>query len=126
MCCCSSRRRHTRCALGTGVQTCALPICLEGGVGGAGVGSHSTLPLLVMGGGGGAAARGGLPLWQGAGGAGGGLLLVLAGRLQGAGQLERKSVASGTSVSVRVDLGGGRCIKKKKTTRRSHEKRHTS
>src|SRR3546814_6638744 len=23
---CSSRRRHTRCALGTGVQTCALPI----------------------------------------------------------------------------------------------------
>src|SRR3546814_17861160 len=25
----SSRRRHTRCALGTGVQTCALPICYE-------------------------------------------------------------------------------------------------
>src|SRR3546814_21028948 len=25
----SSRRRHTRCALGTGVQTCALPICLR-------------------------------------------------------------------------------------------------
>src|SRR3546814_3282767 len=24
----SSRRRHTRCALGTGVQTCALPICV--------------------------------------------------------------------------------------------------
>src|SRR3546814_4426184 len=24
----SSRRRHTRCALGTGVQTCALPILL--------------------------------------------------------------------------------------------------
>src|SRR3546814_9607844 len=24
--CLSSRRRHTRCALGTGVQTCALPI----------------------------------------------------------------------------------------------------
>src|SRR3546814_8208793 len=23
----SSRRRHTRCALETGVQTCALPIC---------------------------------------------------------------------------------------------------
>src|SRR3546814_5599029 len=23
----SSRRRHTMCALGTGVQTCALPIC---------------------------------------------------------------------------------------------------
>src|SRR3546814_10496755 len=25
----SSRRRHTRCALVTGVQTCALPISLE-------------------------------------------------------------------------------------------------
>src|SRR3546814_3987682 len=24
---CTSRRRHTRCALVTGVQTCALPIC---------------------------------------------------------------------------------------------------
>src|SRR3546814_2611663 len=24
----SSRRRHTRCALGTGVQTCALPILI--------------------------------------------------------------------------------------------------
>src|SRR3546814_6568019 len=27
----SSRRRHTRCALVTGVQTCALPICLAPG-----------------------------------------------------------------------------------------------
>src|SRR3546814_10801241 len=26
----SSRRRHTRCALVTGVQTCALPIYVEG------------------------------------------------------------------------------------------------
>src|SRR3546814_2276225 len=26
----SSRRRHTRCALVTGVQTCALPICAPG------------------------------------------------------------------------------------------------
>src|SRR3546814_19386324 len=25
----SSRRRHTRCALGTGVQTCALPISIR-------------------------------------------------------------------------------------------------
>src|SRR3546814_1227048 len=29
----SSRRRHTRCALVTGVQTCALPIFLAGGSG---------------------------------------------------------------------------------------------
>src|SRR3546814_3312357 len=28
--CCSSRRRHTRCALVTGVQTCALPIWFWG------------------------------------------------------------------------------------------------
>src|SRR3546814_5802827 len=28
-CLCSSRRRHTRCALVTGVQTCALPIYLQ-------------------------------------------------------------------------------------------------
>src|SRR3546814_2349534 len=28
----SSRRRHTRCALVTGVQTCALPICLGGDI----------------------------------------------------------------------------------------------
>src|SRR3546814_5809430 len=27
----SSRRRHTRCALVTGVQTCALPICSSSG-----------------------------------------------------------------------------------------------
>src|SRR3546814_3715752 len=34
----SSRRRHTRCALVTGVQTCALPICwLDRGFVGAGV-----------------------------------------------------------------------------------------
>src|SRR3546814_7654733 len=31
----ASRRRHTRCALVTGVQTCALPICLLLLVGGA-------------------------------------------------------------------------------------------
>src|SRR3546814_3609732 len=31
----SSRRRHTRCALVTGVQTCALPICTRLGRGGA-------------------------------------------------------------------------------------------
>src|SRR3546814_17609396 len=29
---CSSRRRHTRCVLVTGVQTCALPICIPKGV----------------------------------------------------------------------------------------------
>src|SRR3546814_2186108 len=38
LCFFSSRRRHTRCALVTGVQTCALPICYVGRVvGNAGV-----------------------------------------------------------------------------------------
>src|SRR3546814_9376787 len=35
----SSRRRHTRCALVTGVQTCALPICLGDAVDGLLVGA---------------------------------------------------------------------------------------
>src|SRR3546814_8336885 len=34
----SSRRRHTRCALVTGVQTCALPIFITGGGSGIGFG----------------------------------------------------------------------------------------
>src|SRR3546814_6803277 len=34
----SSRRRHTRCALVTGVQTCALPIAVKPGLRGKGVG----------------------------------------------------------------------------------------
>src|SRR3546814_9965732 len=37
----SSRRRHTRCALGTGVQTCALPILVRSPDG-------RTVPLLSM------------------------------------------------------------------------------
>src|SRR3546814_19673231 len=39
-----------------------------------------------------------------------------------AGRTDRKSVVSGKSVSVRVDLGGGRVIKKKKSKR---EKKNT-
>src|SRR3546814_3723378 len=35
----ASRRRHTRCALVTGVQTCALPIFAEGLVGRAWIGA---------------------------------------------------------------------------------------
>src|SRR3546814_11374431 len=37
----------------------------------------------------------------------------LAAGISGHHQLDRKSVVSGTSVSVRVDLGGGRIMKKK-------------
>src|SRR3546814_1751162 len=35
----SSRRRHTRCALVTGVQTCALPICF---------GNEMTVPITPL------------------------------------------------------------------------------
>src|SRR3546814_5240178 len=41
----SSRRRHTRCALVTGVQTCALPISLRLGNGGRTLGSRAALSI---------------------------------------------------------------------------------
>src|SRR3546814_5042258 len=49
----SSRRRHTRCALVTGVQTCALPISFQGtraatgtaGQGGEGIRAKSAMTL---------------------------------------------------------------------------------
>src|SRR3546814_9473314 len=40
----SSRRRHTRCALVTGVQTCALPIWALACCGVLGLGQRSTRP----------------------------------------------------------------------------------
>src|SRR3546814_2858969 len=49
----SSRRRHTRCALVTGVQTCALPISVENSGAGAdlvedtGPGNHARIADLV-------------------------------------------------------------------------------
>src|SRR3546814_11226202 len=83
----SSRRRHTRCALVTGVQTCALPISTLGGL-------RSALFLCAER----RAAR----------------------RIDASGvsqcpqnQKDRKSVVSGKSVSVRVDLGGRRLINNK-------------
>src|SRR3546814_8419993 len=42
----SSRRRHTRCALVTGVQTCALPISILSGIYGRVV-SAALLPVLL-------------------------------------------------------------------------------
>src|SRR3546814_2037134 len=45
----SSRRRHTRCALVTGVQTCALPICLDARIeeAFAGIDLATTLPIVT-------------------------------------------------------------------------------
>src|SRR3546814_10970676 len=44
----SSRRRHTRCALVTGVQTCALPIFLERIDADAAIGVEETLARLAV------------------------------------------------------------------------------
>src|SRR3546814_19720697 len=108
----SSRRRHTRCALVTGVQTCALPISADhhlsrrGDVG-RDASTRSLSPARAhgagpAGGGGSEAARR----------AGGRARLEMAVHLSRTG--DRKSVVEGKSVSVRVDLGGRRIIKKKK------------
>src|SRR3546814_7732825 len=93
----SSRRRHTRCALVTGVQTCALPISLAlswlAGVGECG------------------------SLVNGAGGRDTKEMMRIRTRSDIADAVfrgkDRKSVVKGKSVSVRVDLGGSSIIKKK-------------
>src|SRR3546814_15889797 len=102
----SSRRRHTRCALVTGVQTCALPIfgaqlAIEIPVEADYVipVPDSGVPAAI-----GYAQQSGIPFELG----------II--RSHYVGRTDRKSVVSGTSVSVRVDIGGRRIIKKKKNT----------
>src|SRR3546814_4749405 len=98
----SSRRRHTRCALVTGVQTCALPICRR---------LFSRLPLAL-------ADR------EGSGRRGsrrrparlGGARLLCQGQ-----EPDRKSVVQGKSVSVRVDLGRRRIIQQKNELTITHK-----
>src|SRR3546814_20233210 len=100
----SSRRRHTVCALVTGVQTCALPICRAGENGN----PAEERPLLL---------RRSEHL-------DGALRAHLGEVLRDAGvslddhdedhRGDRKRVVWGQSVSVRVDLGGRRILKKKK------------
>src|SRR3546814_18652950 len=103
----SSRRRHTRCALVTGVQTCALPIsssarrgngciahsrCCEGWPPGRSPARDRPSPHR-------ASRRRDFP--------------SPCRSNDKAGREDRKSVVSGMSVSVRVDLGGRGIIKKK-------------
>src|SRR3546814_19303497 len=115
----SSRRRHTRCALVTGVHTCALPISLRGSRRPKlrdhrdADSTYSPLrrPWLWP----------SVPLrhrhmraqaWK-----------ILSQKFAsirntpGEPESDRKSVVSGKRVSARVDIGGGRIIKKKKNPR---------
>src|SRR3546814_16363704 len=99
----SSRRRHTRCALVTGVQTCALPIWRQ---------SRDDLEIRRARRDGGHAAgptrRAGVQHGLRPRGT-----VVGDDRRRRVAAADRKSVVSGKSVSVRVDLGGRRILKKK-------------
>src|SRR3546814_14882344 len=110
--CFSSRRRHTRCALVTGVQTCALPIFPRFAddiprenvemqrfiLINKDAPEHTKLRKLVS--------RGFTPRAINS------LREELTERAEKIVK-DRKSVVEGKSVSVRVDLGGRRIIKKK-------------
>src|SRR3546814_16741632 len=114
----SSRRRHTRCALVTGVQTCALPISVDSLAQGEG---QTAPPIAVEGGG----------HWKGnrfslRGSAESPLDLqdpdspyridahAQAGATRAPARGDRKGVGEGKRGAVRVDLGGRRSIKQKK------------
>src|SRR3546814_5113880 len=105
----SSRRRHTRCALVTGVQTCALPILPKDG-------GRFDLPIAL----GILAASGQVPVqalaeWEFLGelaltgelrAVDGVLPAALAAARAGRRLTDRKSGVQGKSVTVIVDLGG--------------------
>src|SRR3546814_18595928 len=104
----SSRRRHTRCALVTGVQTCALPICAHAGM------ECRLLHARLIG-----LAERADERFAAAEQLQNAMLAQTAaccieGIGVGRGAGDRKRVVSGKSVSVRVALGGSRIIKKKK------------
>src|SRR3546814_11903213 len=121
----SSRRRHTRCALVTGVQTCALPIYADAGVdalGGdailaqhdAGAPAAGCRRQVVD-----EQAEGELVADDAEGGRpdDGEPAVALVGP-------DRTSVVSGKSVSVRVDLGSRRLRKKKNQIRQTARKNY--
>src|SRR3546814_14536846 len=114
----SSRRRHTRCALVTGVQTCALPICAraQGRERREPPASSSSREQRIA-----LERQSMIPPPE--------IIRVETARVAcdgDGGPLDRKSVVSGKSVSARVDLGGRRIIKKKNNhhDRLQHSPRH--
>src|SRR3546814_17664945 len=120
----SSRRRHARCALVTGVQTCALPIALTGGPLAVQDGPAVLRPEQV---------RRGPDRWAPEVSTDlsrlserhvpGTVLERFQEEMGDFAELrqsgDRKRVVSGTRVSVRVGLGGRRIIKKKKKIRKT-------
>src|SRR3546814_14164404 len=121
----SSRRRHTRCALVTGVQTCALPIfspsscstwrrCPSGRSRGwrsmACSAATLSMPRARRRGGCGSCGPGPAFLWP----LGKSLEFKKTRVADGVTRVDRKRVVEGKGVSVRVDPGGRRYIKKKK------------
>src|SRR3546814_12647401 len=110
----SSRRRHTRCALVTGVQTCALPISsIVNTARGEVIDENALTRALEAGELGGA----GLDVFENEPTVNPRLL-----KLGNVVSLDRQSVVEGKSVSVRVGLGGCRIIKQKKPQTRENRK----
>src|SRR3546814_20280488 len=98
-----SRRRHTRCALVTGVQTCALPISL------ARYRHLSAAELLAVA----SQLVGNLIALQDQTRHSADVVMELVARnIELGNRADRKSVVEGKSGAVRVDLGGSRTSKK--------------
>src|SRR3546814_13301192 len=104
----SGRRRHSRCALVTGVQTCALPISDLGSMEASVKVDETDVPYITHGDS--AVVRIDAFPDQIFGGR---VTQIANSAIQGQGTADRKSVGSGKRVTVRVDLGGRRIIKKK-------------
>src|SRR3546814_16924301 len=104
----SSRRRHTRCALVTGVQTCALPISSAAAAPSSPAERAASAFALSL-------AQTTIPHIRSPQGSARTWTLPLGfDQTPNDRSGDRKSVVSGKSVSVRVDLGGRRILKKKK------------
>src|SRR3546814_19518099 len=106
----SSRRRHTRCALVTGVQTCALPIysVVGGNV------PKEYIPGVEKG------LKGSIDSGQLSGFPVTDLKAELYdGAYHDVDSRDRKSGVEGTSVSVRVDIGGRRILKTNQSSTKS-------
>src|SRR3546814_10450217 len=114
----SSRRRHTRCALVTGVQTCALPFCQNRWIPASSAGYYDDNDRWISGAASGHYDQRGrwvAGVTVGHYDASGRWIVGAAGGRRDANGhwVARKSVGVGKRVSVRVDLGGRRFIQKK-------------